>query len=151
MGSAKKNYYPALIILLLAGFLSFLGWSAMRAADSDPQVTDADYYSKGLKYSSTLLEKQAAQALGWKISSRLERRTLRFHLNDSRKQPVKGAHGTLSLFLPDTSERVTLPLHEDNDGSYLVKLPDSLLGEVGARVEFEHRGARIGRQLLLNL
>ena len=69
--SAKKNFYPLLILLLLGSFLCFSTWSAMRAVDAGPEVTDADYYSKGLKYSSTILEKRAAAVLGWKVSTQL--------------------------------------------------------------------------------
>jgi len=78
---SKKNFYPLLILLLIGSFLCFSIWSAMRAADLGPQVTDADYYSKGLRYSSTMLEKRAATVLGWKVSTRLIGRSLEFRLS----------------------------------------------------------------------
>ena len=54
--ATKKNSYPLLILLLIGSFLCFSVWSAMRAIDAGPEVTDADYYSKGLRYNSTLLD-----------------------------------------------------------------------------------------------
>ena len=63
----------------------------MRAAEAKPQVTDADYYSKGLRYTSTLLEKKAAAVLGWTVSTELKGRTLLFHLSDKQGQPVSAA------------------------------------------------------------
>jgi len=73
----KTNLYPAFILLMIASFIGFLAWSAMRASDSGPQVTDADYYSKGLRYTSTVLEKRAAAVLGWRVDTQLSGRTLR--------------------------------------------------------------------------
>ena len=69
--TTKKNPYPLFIILLISCFLGFSVWSAMQAIDAGPEVTDADYYSKGLKYSSTVLEKRAAAVLGWKVETQL--------------------------------------------------------------------------------
>ena len=99
--AAKKNFYPILILLLIGSFLCFSLWSAMRAANMGPQVSDADYYSKGLRYSSTMVEKRAATVLGWKVSTRLIGRTLEFRLDDKEGRPVKSAKGVLFLYLPD--------------------------------------------------
>lgn len=50
---------PALLIpLLLCSFLAFSSWAAYQAATRVSDVSDRDYYSKGLKYNSTLLEKR---------------------------------------------------------------------------------------------
>lgn len=43
------------------------------------------------------------------------------------------------------------PLQEVRAGTYQLHLTDSMTGEMAARVEFEHDGARLNRQLLLNL
>lgn len=147
----KNNPYPAFIVLLLGCFIVFLAWSAMRAAESGPEVTDADYYSKGLRYTSTLLEKKAAVALGWKVATQVADRTLTFHLSDKEEKPVVSANGTLHLFLPMTSSTVSLPLEETGQGFYALQLSDSMKGEMTARLEFERGGARLNRQLLLNL
>lgn len=147
----KNNIYPALILLLLGSFLCFSVWAAMRAAVAKPQVTDSDYYSKGLKYTSTLLEKQAAAVLGWTVSTELKGRSLLFHLNDKQGRPVSAAKGSLSLYLPTDSSSVSLPLHELDPGIYQLQLSSGMAGEMSARLEFEHDGALLSRQLLLNL
>ena len=59
--NSNKNICPFLILLLLCGFLVFLVWSAFQAAGLGSKVTDADYYSKGLKYNTTMVEKRAGQ------------------------------------------------------------------------------------------
>lgn len=148
---SKKNFYPLLILLLIGSFLCFSIWSAMRAADLGPQVTDADYYSKGLRYSSTMLEKRAATVLGWKVSTRLIGRTLEFRLNDKDGQPVRSAAGALFLYLPDQASSTRFPLQEIAAGIYQLTLSAKMTGEMSARLEFERDGAYLNRQLLLNL
>lgn len=147
----KKNFYPFLIVLLLSSFLCFSTWSAMRAAESGPEVTDADYYSKGLKYTSTLLEKRAAVTLGWTVSTRLAGRTLQFHLSDKQGQPVSSAQGAIFLYLPETASSKPFPLQEITPGVYQFILTAGMTGEMNARLEFAYDGARMNRQLLLNL
>ena len=146
-----KNFYPLLILLLLGSFLCFSVWSAMRAANLGPQVADADYYSKGLKYSSTLVEKRAAIVLGWTVSTQLAGRTLKFHLSDKQGQPVRAAKGTLLLYLPESASSIRFPLQEIDTGVYQLHLTANMTGEKTARLEFERDGARLSRQLLLNL
>lgn len=147
----KKNFYPLLIILLIGCFLTFSGWSAIRAIDAGPEVTDADYYSKGLKYSSTVLEKRAAAALGWQVETRLVERTLAFHLRDKTGQPVKSAQGQIFLYQAGPLSNEQRPLHEIEPGIYIFNLTTDMTGAMNARIEFEQNGARINRQLLLNL
>ena len=149
--AAKKNFYPILIVLLIGSFLCFSVWSAMRAADMGPQVTDADYYSKGLKYSSTMIEKRAAAVLGWKVSTQLIGRTLQFHLDDKQGRPVESATGVLVLYLSEEAANISFPLREIASGIYQLDLTAGMTGEMNARLEFEHEGARLNRQLLLNL
>lgn len=146
-----KNFYPLLILLLLGSFLCFSTWSAMRAVNLGPQIADADYYSKGLKYSSTLVEKRAAVVLGWTVSTQLVGRTLVFHLSDKRRQPVRAAKGTLLLYLPESASSIRFPLQEVDAGVYQLNLTAGMTGEMTARLEFECDGARLNRQLLLNL
>lgn len=149
--TTMKNIYPILIIFLLGSFLCFSVWSAKRAIDSGPEVTDADYYSKGLKYSSTVLEKKAASVLGWTLSTNLVGRTLEFRLHDKAGRPVRSAQGVISLYLPGAASTLKLPLQESTPGTYILKLTGRMTGAINARVEFEHNGARLNRQLLLNL
>lgn len=149
--ATKKNLYPTFIIVTIISFLFFLGWSAMRAAESGPEVTDADYYSKGLRYTSTLLEKKAAESLGWQVTTRLSGRTLVFHLTDKTGLPVREAKGVISLFLPGTTRSVKYHLEATETGTYKFNLTERMKGEMNARLEFEREGARLSRQLLLNL
>lgn len=149
--ATRKNFYPLFILLLIGSFLCFSTWAAMRTAASRPQVTDADYYSKGLRYTSTLLEKQAAEGFGWTVSSRLAGRTLQFELSDKQGHPVSAASGTLLLYLPQKATNVSFPLQETGPGVYQLQLTTAMTGKMNARLEFARDGARLNRQLLLNL
>ena len=149
--TTKKSSSPLFIILLIGCFLGFSVWSAMRAIEAGPEVTDADYYSKGLKYSSTLLEKRAAAVLGWKVETQLIGRTLEFRLSDKEGTPVEAANGDIFLYLAASTSSKRLPLQETEPGVYIFNLTAGMTGEMSARLEFEHKGARINRQLLLNL
>jgi nitrogen fixation protein FixH len=147
----KNNLYPAFILLMIGSFICFLAWSAKHASDSGPQVTDADYYSKGLRYTSTILEKKAAAALGWYVSVQLSGHTLQLYLGDKEGRPVSSARGVISIFTSDRGESTAFPLRETSAGTYQLDLPGSLSGMMNARVEFERDGIRLNRQLLLNL
>ena len=147
----KKTIYPTLIIMMIGGFLIFLLWSAYQAAGLGSKVTDADYYSKGLKYNTTQVEKRAAEVLGWNLETRLDGRTLEFHLIDHEGKVVDRAIGTLYLAIPGRAENIHLPLQEVASGHYRVNLGDKLNGTLQARLELEREGARLNRQLLLNL
>lgn len=147
----RTNLYPLFILLMIGSFIGFLAWSAMRASDSGPQVTDADYYSKGLRYTSTVLEKRAAAVLGWRVDTQLSGRTLRLHLSDKEGQPVSSAKGVIAIYMRNRGETISFPLQEVSAGTYQMHLTDSMTGEMTARVEFERDGARLNRQLLLNL
>ena len=147
----RTNLYPLFVLLMIGSFIGFLAWSAMRASDSGPQVTDADYYSKGLRYTSTVLEKRAAAVLGWRVDTQLSGRTLRLHLSDKEGQPVSSAKGVIAIYMRNRGETISFPLQEVSAGTYQMHLTDSMTGEMTARVEFERDGARLNRQLLLNL
>ncbi len=147
----KNNIYPPMILLLIGGFLIFSTWAAFQAAGLGSRVTDADYYSKGLKYNSTQVEKRAAEVLGWNLETRLSGRDLEFRLTDRAGVEVERAGGTLYLAVPGTAENVHLPLQEVAAGYYLVKLADNINGTIQARLELEREGARLNRQLLLSL
>ena len=147
----KKNAYPFVILAMIGCFLAFLAWSAFKAAGLGSKVTDADYYSKGLKYNTTMVEKRAAEVLGWKLSTRLAGRLLEFHLVDNSGNAVDKASGKLYLAIPGTAENIRLPLQETEAGNYRVKLGSELTGSIQARLELERQGARLNRHLLLNL
>ena len=129
----------------------FLIWSGFQASTQGTQVTDRDYYSKGLKYNSTQIEKTAAVSLGWKLTATQEAGYLQINLLDGSSEAVTGAKGKINLYSRPDVDLLVLPLTEVTGGRYQVKLPAILKGEVTVRVEFERAGARINRQLLLNL
>lgn len=146
-----KHFYPAMIISLLGIFILFLIWSAFQASTQGTQITDRDYYSKGLKYNSTQVEKRAAASLGWQLATELIDRKLQIKLQDGDKLAVTGAQGRLVLFSRPDMDLLNLSLSEISPGSYQVQLPDSIRGEFTLRIEFERDGARLNRQLLLNI
>lgn len=146
-----KHFYPILIITLLGSFLIFSGWSAYRAASRGSQITDRDYYSKGLRYNTTLVEKRAASVLGWTLKTTLAGKQLQIRLVDGNGSLVAGASGQLNYLQQADKSSPSLPLQETEPGSYLVQLPAGLKGEVSVRVRFDRKGARINRQLLLNI
>jgi len=146
-----KSFYPLLIVLLLGSFLAFCGWSAYRASTHSSRIIDPDYYAKGLKYNSTLVEKRAAKTLGWQLKSELHSRQFQVHLTDGQGTPVSGANGTLVIYQPQNGNSMALPLTETDPGIYQANLPADLNGEIAAYLNFEHAGALVNRQLLLNI
>jgi len=140
-----------MILLLISGFLIFSAWSAFQAAGLGSKVSDADYYSKGLKYTATQVEKRAAETLGWNLETRLEGRALEFHLTDRQGGKISHVVGSLYLAIPGAAENIHLPLQEVAFGLYRVNLEDNINGTIQARLELERDGARLNRQLLLNL
>lgn len=150
MTTIRKSRAPLIILAIILSFLVFLAWAANRASTSGTDITDPDYYSKGLKYNSTLLEKKAASVIGWQLQTRLERNQLIFHLTDGNGTPVRNARGNI-LFNRTGADKPGIPLVETAPGLYRGELPRNLAGQRRLRVEFEQDGARISRQLLLNL
>ena len=98
-----------------------------------------------------MLEKRAAAVLGWRVDTQLSGRTLRLHLSDKEGQPVSSAKGVIAIYMRNRGETISFPLQEVSAGTYQMHLTDSMTGEMTARVEFERDGARLNRQLLLNL
>lgn len=141
---------PWIIALMIAGFIVFLLWSAFQASHRGSEIIDRDYYSKGLKYNTTLLEKQAASVLGWAVSFALDQHTLAVRLVDQQRQPVTGGAATLFLYQAKAEAPLAIPLTETQPGTYQSSLPGQLSGELRARLDFHRQGARINRQLLLN-
>lgn len=149
--SKKTNIYIPLILLLLGSFLLFSLWSAFQAAGLGSDVTDDDYYSKGLKYNTTLVEKRAAAVLGWELSTHLVGKNLELYLVDKDGGAVQGAVGSLYLAIPGQAENVRLPIRELSSGNYRIELNAGFSGAIQARLELVREGARLNRQLLLNL
>ncbi len=145
-----KRFYQFLILALLGSFLLFSVWSAYRATNYGAQITDRDYYNKGLRYNSTILEKRAASVLGWQLDAELQGQQLQLKLSDGKGNPVAGAQGQL-VFFQKANANTSLALIETTPGLYLADLPPTVKGEVAVRVDFEYAGARLNRQLLLNI
>ena len=145
----KKNIYPPMIFLLIGGFLIFSAWSAFQAAEFGSTVTDADYYSKGLKYNRTRIEAQAAEAMGWRVSSSLEKHQLTVTLNTDDNQPISGCLGEVVVF--NNEQRFSLPLQENSPGDYTAEIPVDLAGSLTGDLLLQRDGARINRRLLINL
>ena len=96
-----------------------------------------------------LLERKAAEALGWTLSTELNGQTLKLILTDKAAQPIRGAKGTLSLYLPGETSITVFPLQEVSSGVYQFILTRRMTGEINARIAFEHEGAQLNKQLLL--
>lgn len=137
-----------LVPVLLCSFLAFSSWAAYQAATRVSEISDRDYYSKGLKYNSTLLEKQAAAVLGWELHSTLIDGMLIQRLTNQKGEPVSGAKGLLKLQY--RKALLIVPLEEIDTGVYRAQLPQ-LTGEHLIRAEYERDGARILRRLLLTI
>ena len=99
----KKTVFPYLITAAIIFFILFLAWAANQAATGGTDITDRDYYSKGLKYNSTLIEKKAASVIGWKLISRLEIGRLEMSLTDKNNLPVSGADGQITFPEPGSN------------------------------------------------
>ncbi len=140
---------PWLIVLLGVGFTAFTAWSFYRAAIGTSNVTDADYYSHGLRYNQTLLERQAAASLGWQAEPQLSGKHLNIRLRDRDQQAVTGARGTLTLLGPGTPGTRELGLLETGDGIYRAEFPAGVKGEQPIEITFQRDGARLSRRLLL--
>lgn len=151
MTQNRKSITPILLFITIIVFIIFLAWSARQASTGGTDVTDSDYYSKGLKYNSTLVEKRAASVIGWSLHSSLHKRLLTLILTNKDNARVAGAHASASFPLPGSNQYLSVPFPEVDPGTYQLTIPGELSGEQLVRVEFERDGARISRQLLLNI
>jgi len=147
----RLRHIPWLIVLLGTGFTALSAWSFYRAAHGASAVTDADYYSHGLRYNQSLLERRAADSQGWQVAVNYAGDHLLVTLTGGGRQPVGGARGTLTLFRAELPRPQQLPLQEGEPGRYQALLPADLSGELTAEVAFERAGARLQRRLLLAL
>lgn len=146
-----RNPWPLLIIVLVAGFLALSTWSFHRANRETSAVTDSDYYSHGLRFDQTQLERTKATGLGWDTNVGLDGRWLRVTLRDSRSQPITAAHAVLTLTTAPGGEPLRLPLAEQAEGVYVSQLPSALHGEQAVRIDFERDDARLSQQLIISL
>jgi len=148
---AKRTVAPLLIVLTIFCFVLFLTWAGRQAATRGSAIADPAYYSKGLRYNTTQVEKRAASVLGWRLQVQRVGDSLLLQLVDSRQQPVGGGEALLEVYRKSADAPLTFALAETQPGRYRFKLPADLQGEYRARFDFHKDGARLNRQLLLNL
>jgi len=142
--------WPGAIVCLFLFFLLLTGWSVHRAITDVSAVTNPKYYSYGLKYNHTLVEKEAAAALGWHIETFLQGRHLSFRLRDGDGHDVPGVQARLTLFGTEDNRGRTLELTETGPGRYGTDLPRGLVRQTPARLALRREGAGMTRSLLLN-
>jgi nitrogen fixation protein FixH len=147
----RKSPYVPLILLLLISFLLFSAWSARQAATRGSRISDPNYYSKGLKYNNTQVEERAAASRGWQLETEIKENRLHFKLTDNQGKPISQASGELTIFLGEENRVMRLQATEAQPGLYLLQLPGAINGSLQGRIEFEQQGARVSRQLLVNL
>ena len=146
---SKKRYTPWILLLIGVGFLGLTSWSIYRAGHETSDVTDRDYYSHGLRYNKTMLERKAAESLGWTTAIELTGKGIVISLKDKAGQPVTGADGELTLFSTNQEPFVTIALTEATTGYYAARLPAGRRGQLAAEVSFDRDGVRINKRLLL--
>lgn len=142
---------PWLPLLIGGGFLALMGWSLFLAGTRSSGVVDRDYYSHGLKYNQTRLERQASASLGWNATARLAGGALIVRLQDRDRQAVAKARGRLTFPAIGARQRRVLGLRETAPGTYRAELPAELHGDQAATIMFEREGARLNKRLLLAL
>jgi len=143
--------YQLFITTLLGAFLLFSGWAAYRSMVRGTQVTDSEYYSKGLRYSETGAELTAAADLGWQLETVVNHREILLRLSDRNKSPVNAATGTLTLLSPHLEGKPSFPLQEGPAGTYRLSLPPGWRGETLLNLTLQRDKVRLSRRLLLNL
>jgi len=147
----KLKKIPWLLLLIGGGFCILMIWSIFLASQRTSAVIDRDYYSHGLRYNETLLERQVAAALGWTTSTRLSGRVMTVQLRDRDHEPVVRAHGTLNLLESYDQQVRHLVLEEIEPGTFQAEFPENLHGEQPVEMLFDLAGARLSKRLLLSL
>lgn len=136
--------------MLIGAFILFLAWAGRQSAMQVSQISDPAYYTEGLKYTHSQVEKQSATAQGWNFVTDIGAKRLVFTLRDKNKAPISKAQSELTLYV--NAQKQTLWLHgvEKGAGRYVFDLPESLAGALPARIEFTRQGERLSQQLLIN-
>jgi nitrogen fixation protein FixH len=147
----KLKHIPWLPLLIGMGFLVLMLWSIFLASQRTSAVIDRDYYSHGLRYNETLLERQAAAALGWTMTSRLLGRTLIIQVQDRNHEPAARAHGICRLLASDAQPARQFVLDEIEPGSFRTVLPADLHGEHPVEIQLDFAGTKLSKRLLLSL
>lgn len=145
--------WPAFIIALVLCFVIFSWWSLERAASGVSAVSDPNYYSHGLKYNSTNIEIQTAQALSWTVTPTVKGRELTVAVADAMQVGVSGAKGAITVQPESTGQGILPPLSlmESGQGLYTVTIPANLPLTFSANLSLSKGQATVQRRLLVNL
>lgn len=143
--------WPAFIIALVLAFVVISWWSFDRAFSRVSPVSDPHYYSHGLKYNSSNIELQAAQALQWTVTPTVQGRVLSLRVTDAGQGAVTGGHGSIALQSDGQGQAETLPLTESGQGLYTVSIPAGLPATLTASLTLSREQARVQRRLLISL
>ena len=138
------------LVILGTLFIGVTAWSILQAKQRVSGVIDRDYYSHGLRYNETELERPAAKSLGWRLSTSFDHPSLEARLVDAGNQPISGCNAEARLQLPDGTARL-LPTSETSPGCYCFDLPDELRGEVLVQLSLRRDQASFHHRLLINL
>ncbi|MBW2452199.1 MAG: FixH family protein [Deltaproteobacteria bacterium] len=147
----QTKHIPWLVITICAGFIALTVWSILNASLKTSAVSDRDYYSHGLRYNETLLEKKTAESLGWTTGTAVRDGQLIVWLKDGDQNPVSAANGVIILYDPSSNSKFELPLVSQISGKYIAELPTNFQGSYQAMINFELNGARISKRLLIAL
>lgn len=149
----KDLHWPTFIITIFVLFLAFSWWSLERAASRVSPVSDPNYYRHGLKYNSTSIEIQTAQALRWTVTPQLKGRLLSVQVADAEQVGISGAQGTVTFQREGdgASPAPPLPLTDSGHGLYTVNLPTGLPATLTASLSLTKDQATVQRRLLINL
>ncbi len=145
--------WPAFIIALVLAFAAFSWWSFIQAASGVSAVTDPDYYSHGLKYNGTALEREAGAALGWRVSQQVAGRVLTMRVEDAHQQGIPGCQGVITFAGEGTGAQPLPPLEvtEIGGGLYRAEIQAALPQTLAATLTINKGQAMIQRRLILAL
>lgn len=145
--------WPAFIIALVLAFAAFSWWSFLRASSGVSAVTDPEYYSHGLRYNGTALEREAGEALGWRIHQRVAGRVLTMRVEDAHQQGVPGCRGVITFPDERSAARPLPPLEvsELGAGRYRAEIPATLPQTLAATLTITKGQATLQRRLILAL
>jgi len=133
---AKDNkriplYFVAffVVLALLDGLFIYL------ATSTHTGVVTQQAYEQGLNYNRTVAQAEAAEALGWKITTDLKGEQFRATLRDAKGQPIEDAIVTATWFRPtQEGHDFTTPLAPVGEGVYAAEVTTPILGLWEVRV-----------------
>jgi nitrogen fixation protein FixH len=111
------------ICCILGTFFCGMTATFIYASRHVSKVTDRDYYVHGLDYSKDSQAIAKGAALGWQLTTRLNRDQLEVRVSDAQGLPVSG--GTASFIPSVTEQAVVAPmlLTEQEPGVFRQSIP----------------------------